>query len=79
MGTIHSHILKNNAKSLSPDFMDEDYEFVITLDGETVKRLACIGRHLGVPPREVAAKLLRDILSDDALIEAGLMEPTSLQ
>jgi hypothetical protein len=59
--------------------MDEDdYEVVISLDAETVKRLACIGRHLGVHPTEVAAKLLRDILNDNAMIEAGLIEASCL-
>ncbi len=58
--------------------MDENYEVVIPLDGETVRRLAQVGRHLGMHPTRVAAKLLRDILNDSAMVEAGLLEATRL-
>jgi len=56
----------------------DDYEVVIPLDAETVKRLARVGRHLGVHPRTVAAKLLRDILNDNAMVDAGLIEANYL-
>ena len=57
---------------------EDDYEMVITLDAKTVQRLAQVGRHLGVHPRVVAAKLLRDILNDSAMVEAGLIEAPRL-
>ncbi len=58
--------------------MDDDYEVVIALDGETVKRLARVSRLVGVHPRQLAAQLLRDVLKDAAMIEAGLTEGTHL-
>ena len=59
--------------------MDGDsYEMVITLDAKTVQRLAQVGRYLGgVHPRDVASKLLRDVLKDAAMIEACLTQSTT--
>jgi hypothetical protein len=55
-----------------------DYEMVITLDAKTVQRLAQVGRYLGgVHPRKIAEKLLRDVLNDDAMIEACLTQSTT--
>lgn len=58
---------------------DDEIEMVpIPLDRETIARLARLGRAIGKHPTKAAGELLRDLLRDDEMAHAGLIEVTRL-